>query len=274
MCICVHIYIYIYIYNEAPLVRALVNTVVDYSVTNLAGQPNRLLLQLQTMTNLPAGGGIRIEAPEGFVFEENCVVLDNPMREVPFVDLRPAAALLCTSSVPYITNMPLVTIQVIRGEVRAELYEFMIDAGNPRWPQDTASMTWTIFALSSVETGETADLTATLQGFAIENEMRAGELLGTPWVNYEATRRDDHPEQRSFVVLAFELASAPPTDVESSTLMVKAPLGFRFASLCQVVIGMNVFGEAMMYPQDYLPFEATAMVDSCEDYYYYYYYYY
>jgi len=246
---------------EAPQVRALVNCVVDYQLTNLAGQQNRLLLRLETITSLIAGGGLQIESPIGFIFEERCVLLDNPMRKAPATDLTKAARVICNSQVPFTTNKPMVTISVILGEIRPALYEFMIDTTNPRVQGDAASMSWTLFAYSSIGSQTTADLTATLQGFAIETPMRAGELI--EFVNYPLTQRNDHPDQRSFVVLAFELGGTPPEDV-SSVLTVKAPLGFTFAPLCEVIAGLDVFGPKRSYRLGLNSFEPAAAIQGCE----------
>jgi hypothetical protein len=245
---------------EAPQVRALVNCAVDYQVTSLSGQQNRLLLTLETITSLVAGGGLQIESPAGFIFEQRCVLLDNPMRIPPTADLTTAARAICTSEVPYTTNKPLVTVSVISGEIRPGLYEFMIDTTNPRVQGDAASMGWTLYAYSSIGSQTTADLTATLQGFPIEKPMRAGEIVEK--VSYALTDRNDHPDQRSFIVLAFELAERPPE--ATSVLTVKAPLGFSFAPLCEVIAGLNVFGPNYLYPFGLRIFEASAAIEGCE----------
>lgn len=245
---------------EAPQVRSLINTLVDYQLTNLAGQLNRLLLRVQTITSLRIGGGLEIEAPEGFVFEERCVILDNPMRRAPSINFLSTAAAMCTSKVPYITKKPLVTFSIVSGEVRPAQYEFMIDAQNPRVEQDSNSMTWTIYAYVSIGNREPADLAATLRGFPIESPMRKGELVNS--VNHKLTHRDDHPSQRSYVVLAFELGQKPSEQLEH-VLTVKAPLGFEFAPLCDVIVGKDVFGPGYMYTFGYFEFEASATIIGC-----------
>jgi len=247
---------------EAPQVRALINAAVDYQMTNLAGQQNRVLLRLETITSLTAGGGLVIETPQGFVFESRCALLDNPTRQPPVIDLTSSAFILCASEVPYTTGRPLVTITVRNGEVRPAQYEFMIDTQNPRVVQDAAGMMWSISAYTNVGTTQTADITATLEGFPIEAPMRSGEIVDT--VRYALTQRDDHPVQRSFVVLAFELREPPAEEFEEAVLMVKAPMGFEFSALCEVVIGRDVFGLGESYPQTYSLFEPGATVAGCE----------
>jgi len=245
---------------EAPQVRALVNGAVDYAVTNLAGQQNRLLFQIETITNVFSAGGIVIEAPSGFVFEVRCVVLSNVMIELPYKDLVSAASLSCTSTVPYTTNKPLVTVAVVSGEIRPAPYEFMMDVQNPTTQQDATAMVWTVHAYANTDLAEISDLAALLAGFAIERPMFAGQLVNQ--VQYQRTRRDDHPGQRSFVVLAFELRSLPPST--DSILIVKAPLGLHFTALCQVIVGQDVFGVGAVYPFGYYAFEPSAAVLGCE----------
>eukprot|EP00928_Gymnodinium_smaydae_P067549 TRINITY_DN5053_c0_g2_i1.p1 TRINITY_DN5053_c0_g2~~TRINITY_DN5053_c0_g2_i1.p1 ORF type:complete len:2124 (+),score=252.10 TRINITY_DN5053_c0_g2_i1:188-6373(+) len=245
---------------DAPRVQALVNVAVDYQDTSLAGQQNRLLFQLETITNIVVGGGFVIEAPPGFVFEERCVVLDSPMREAPYVDLSTAAAAVCSSEVPYTTNRPLVTIAVVAGEVRAASYEFMLDAQNPRTELDAVSVAWKISALANLGLAQPADLAATVLGFPIESPMRSGELLSE--VDYSATKRDDHPLQETFVILSFRLDKLPVAD-GPSVLTVKAPLGYKFPALCEVVVGQEVFGALAVYPIGYAPFDASAGLLSC-----------
>lgn len=244
----------------APQVRALVNGAVDFQDTNLAGQQNRLFFQVETVTNLMTGGGIVIETPKGFVFQERCVVLVSPMRVKPFQDLSTATPAVCTSEVPFTTNKPLVTISVVSGEIRAAAYEFMIDAQNPQTAQDALAMTWTISTFSNIGLVEVADLSATLGGFAVESPMLGGELVKA--VDYTTTRRDDHPLQESFVVLAFQLDGNPSFEV-SDTLTVKAPLGFTFPGLCVVIVGSSVFGQYSPYPSGYYAFQASATVTNC-----------
>jgi len=151
---------------EAPPVRALVNALVDYQMTNLAGQQNRILFQLEMVTNLQVGGGLTIEAPAGFVFEESCVLLSNPMRQAPLFDLAPVATMVCTSEVPFTTGRPLVTVAIVRGEVRAAHYEFMIDAENPRWTYSSHSMVWSIHAYANIELADISDVPAVVDGFS------------------------------------------------------------------------------------------------------------
>lgn len=257
---------------EAPKVRALVNCEVEYLVTSLAGKQNRLKVKLELNTGLPKGGGMTLESPPGFVFERNCAVLASPALRAPYKDLSSIdAKLLCGSSVPYTTDRPLVTISVLTGAVAAAPYEFAIDVQNPMTPSEATEMTWIISSFTNVGLEDLADLAATVQGFAVESPMQSGKLLGrTDGVNFASTRRDDHPGQLSNVIVSFSLTTTP-VEVQNSVLTVKAPPGFSFLELCKVVVAEDtglqddsVFGSGNAFPNDYRPFESTAVVSSCK----------
>jgi hypothetical protein len=248
---------------EAQRVRALVNAAVDYSVSSVIGQENRLLLRFETITNIPTGGGLKIEAPVGFVFEEKCVILANPMRVAPYLDLGAAATILCESEVPYVTNRAIVSLTAVKGSIVAALYEFMIDARNPTTPLAKGASSWIFSSYSSMGTSAVQDIEAVIPTFPVESPMLEGELVGYPTLTYDRTTRDDHPGQRSFVVLAFKLREQP-LHSNSMELVVKAPLGFIFAPLCEVIVGSNVFGTNYPYPFGYRSFEAGVTVKSCK----------
>eukprot|EP00931_Biecheleriopsis_adriatica_P064569 TRINITY_DN39331_c0_g1_i1.p1 TRINITY_DN39331_c0_g1~~TRINITY_DN39331_c0_g1_i1.p1 ORF type:complete len:2141 (-),score=384.05 TRINITY_DN39331_c0_g1_i1:55-6009(-) len=255
----------------APKVRALVSSLVDYLMTSLAGQPNRLLVRFEAITSLPLGGGFTLDAPSGYVFEESCAVLASPARRAPYQDLANIpATLLCSSTLPYTTDRPLVTISVLSGEVLAGAYEFAMDVQNPMTPSAAGALVWSLSSWTNLGLKEIGDLTAIIDSFPVETPMQFGQLVGSSFgVNYALTGRDDHPGQLSNVILAFELTSTPEL-TEDSPLVVKAPPGYSFVPLCSVVLAddvgngaESVFGRDTPFPTIFAQFEASAAVASC-----------
>ncbi|CAJ1415321.1 unnamed protein product [Effrenium voratum] len=245
---------------EAPQVRAIVNFMVDYFLTSLAGKENVLQIQFQSVTALTLGGFLLIEAPAGFSVEASCAVQESPALDQSFQDLVTAGAVLrCSSEVPFATQRPQVTLVVVSGEVPAGAYSFRLDARNPLVPEQ-GGLVWSI---SSDAGGTPADMGATVEGFPVESAMAYGELLGADTVSFAATGRDDHPGQVTNVILAFELSSTP-SFAGTAPLTVKAPPGFVFPTLCTFMVTGDVFGDALPFPATFSAFDALAVVSSCE----------
>ena len=97
---------------------------MDYTC-NLVGQRNRLLVELETATNLPRAGGFLIDAPIGFLFDEKCVVYSGRRAQLP--------GTICTAAMLMTNNRFQVEITAL-AVVVADHYELWIDATNPTAP--------------------------------------------------------------------------------------------------------------------------------------------
>ncbi|CAK9001002.1 unnamed protein product [Durusdinium trenchii] len=234
---------------------------VDYFLTNLAGKENVLQIHFQSITTLMPSGYFLLEAPTGFAIQENCAVLESLALEEPFQDLAASGAnLQCSSLVLFTTQHVQVTIFVSSGTVKAAAYSFGLSARNPLVPE--RGLLWTISSFANPQ--QIADLSSTVEGFQVETPMLFGALLGRDsGISYSATRRDDHPGQVTNVILAFELSNTP-SFTGAATLVVKAPPGFQFPSLCSFMVVGDIFGDGIPFPAIYFPFDPSAVVSSCQ----------
>lgn len=136
----------------APLVRKLLNAEIGYKTSRNATL-NEITFSLQTVTDIPRGGGIVISGPGGFFFDPVCLPVAVIAAKVKGQE---AAAegdtdlpfdATCTSIVDGTYETPTVSITAGPMGIAAKLYKFHLSVTNPRSVSDkdisSASDVWT-----------------------------------------------------------------------------------------------------------------------------------
>ena len=116
----------------AKPVRALKNANLDYSTT-VVGKENALQINIETITQIPEGGGLRIVVPEGFTFEINCEVvrqIDPQATDPPSLGCNRIDDPNEGSN-----GRPVVLLRALSGGLRPGLHMFAILVQNPMGPQ-------------------------------------------------------------------------------------------------------------------------------------------
>jgi hypothetical protein len=253
-----------------PPVRALKNAAVSYR-TSIITRENLLQFTLETVTTIPALGGIEITAPPGFVFEASC-----ELTRVNDPDAPPPPNLVCRSMAA-VGGGRLIRLQVPSpGSLAPGMHYFAVLAANPtsevlNYPSNTAcgtSICWffdTYQSLIGSSPGNVPlDYGTTTQGFSIRNRMREARIIELTEEQRRATGRDDRPLQPNSIIFTFKLN----VDVlqTSTEMTIRAPYGFVFPEEClpgvEVDIG-SVFGEGNRFPPEYDVWPTGVTVSSC-----------
>lgn len=259
---------------DAPLVRALKNAAVDYTSTVLAKE-NVLQFQVETVTDIPAEGGIAIVAAAGFTFEASCdvgAVLDPTAPTPP--DLE------CTSTLDPVLERYRLRLRVPAGaSLPAGLHYFAVLGENPEdpvlnYPDLTSacgtSECWLFDTYENLD-GDDADLGAATkldhgtaaQGFSIRTQMYDAAVPDISDAERYATGREDRPLMPNSVVFSFEVIEAISG---AMTLILRGPAGFVFEEDCLSTVEVSqstVFGVGSKFPPEYTVWPDGVSVTDC-----------
>ncbi|CAK0879861.1 unnamed protein product, partial [Prorocentrum cordatum] len=259
---------------DAPLVRALKNADVDYTSTVVAKE-NQLQFQVETVTDIPAEGGIAIVAAAGFTFETSCDVvaaLDPTLPAPP--------DLVCSAALDPALERYRLRLQVpAGGSLPAGLHYFAVLGENPEDPvlnyPDLASPCGTsecwLFDTYENLNGDDADLGqatkldhgTAAQGFSLRTQMYDAALPEINDAERFATGRDDRPLMANSVIFSFEVIEAISGPM---TLILRGPAGFVFEEDCLSTVEVSqstVFGVGSKFPPEYVVWPAGISVTEC-----------
>ncbi|CAK0796480.1 unnamed protein product [Prorocentrum cordatum] len=209
----------------APPVRALRNAALDYE-SNLAEEDTVLIFQIQTTTDIPAGGRLTITGPEGFEFDKVCRPEAAPSARGSPYDVNPLAGFLtfppdvaCSWSTTAgdalqgIAATSVVTVTAGSQGIRAGLYRFQLQATNPPAtipPQADPSSDcgyaccWNFG--TTVAQGAILDAPQSIPCFGVNGRMSGGGMPALTDVQARDTARDDRPMMYNPIVFVVALS--------------------------------------------------------------------
>jgi hypothetical protein len=259
---------------DAPLVRALKNVDVDYTSTVVAKE-NLLQFRVETVTSIPAEGGIAIVAAAGFSFETSCdvvAVLDPTLPAPP--------DLVCSATLDPVLSRYRLRLRVpAGGSLPAGLHYFAVLGENPEdtvlnyADLNTACGTSECWLFDTYENlnGDDADLnlatkldyTTAAQGFSIRTQMYDAAVPDISDAERFATGRDDRPLMPNSVVFSFQAYE----DISGAmTLILRGPAGFVFEEDCLDTVEVSqstVFGAGSKFPPEYAVWPNGISVTEC-----------
>ncbi|CAE8629576.1 unnamed protein product [Polarella glacialis] len=256
----------------SPQVEAVTNFVVDYQ-SNLISQRQRVSVVLETSVTVPKDGVLRLQAPEGFAFEELCNAEAVPgelaLPEEASVTCR-ASAILAADGSPTGT---LVSLQPRAGPLPSGRLAFGLSVRNPsvlstnrggRSSACGAERCWVVEALDA--SGSATQAAAQAPSFAVNRLMPQAKILDLTFSERLATDRNDRPGRANNLIFAFSLSERPAS---AGKLVLSGPYGFVFDEDClpgfSVVRGPG--GVFLDLPGGWMPgyavWEAAARVRSC-----------
>jgi len=227
----------------APQIRALTNANVGFS-TNVENKLNQMRIELETVTQLPANGGIVIVAPANFVFASNCGFSKRDPLPAGYHHLPDDA--ICTvfsarrgllsetikgSNIMkrQLSTRPELRIKSPSQSIDPKKYSFNIAATNPvnavGVSADGASScgstscwdfsTHPVIGSTSLASATGSDLGIGISGFQVNVKMleaRFEQIYSTSPIGDDElrkrTNRDDRPSRRNSLIFAFKMACA------------------------------------------------------------------
>ncbi|KAF4652964.1 protein arginine methyltransferase 10, partial [Perkinsus chesapeaki] len=228
--------------TNSPPVQALINGEVTYHTSVAGATDNELCFRIQTISPIVRGGGIVIQGPSGFIFQENCVTLASP----GFMSLPTDS--YCRYQIDETAqDVPVVTITAGVSGIGANMYKFCLAVENPTTASDTAGF-WTFHSYEIISEESYLDYSTQVPGFTIKRpmfayhlvEQRRREVCGVGSVStncsledfsYWLTGRNDRPDVANQLIFSFALTE----DSVDGELVVIAPTGFEFDYECEVV---------------------------------------
>mmetsp|Transcript_104286 Transcript_104286/g.262459 ORF Transcript_104286/g.262459 Transcript_104286/m.262459 type:complete len:3286 (+) Transcript_104286:57-9914(+) len=243
-------------------VQAVVAAEVDFSqITMLQDPPNEIVLQFETVSDLPPGGGVYITGPEGYVVARNrdseCMPGPAPSArgspyEVPSDQCCTTS--ICTQKCPdtfflpddmacKLESLPLdpILINLTAGAsgLSAGRYRFLLQAINPAVqvpnPENIsrpcgAEICWSFTALNNMaDLNSIMDAPTYFPAFPIMKKMVESGLSELTDLQAALTGRDDRPLSENNLVLFFKLTKQM---LEPEVLSIRAPKGFIFREDC------------------------------------------
>jgi len=267
----------------APPVRALRNAALDYE-SNLAEEDTVLIFQIQTTTDIPAGGRLTITGPEGFEFDKVCRPEAAPSARGSPYDVNPLAGFLtfppdvaCSWSTTAgdalqgIAATSVVTVTAGSQGIRAGLYRFQLQATNPPAtipPQADPSSDcgyaccWNFG--TTVAQGAILDAPQSIPCFGVNGRMSGGGMPALTDVQARDTARDDRPMMYNPIVFVVALSQDAKYD---GTMRIRGPEGVVFQEDCQEDVqteGTKVFGDGTALDTNiYTAWPTDVKVTSC-----------
>jgi hypothetical protein len=261
----------------AQQVQSLTNAVVDYS-TNVEGKENTLTFQVQTQTDLEAGGGLYIVGPdvsgagtENFQLASVCQVVANQMGEGY---LNFPSDVECESGTVARGVATLVTIKIkaYATTMPKGLYRFSVLSINPvtavaNQPSDSScgyTQCWEFHTYTDLANLDgIVDKTISAVGFPINTKLIEGRLIELTDAQRLGTARDDRPKKVNNLVFAFKMANDA---LEETDLLLRGPQGFVFDDDCTTGVETReeaVFGSGNKWPPIYEKWPYQVEVTSC-----------
>lgn len=255
-----------------PHVRAIVNFTIGYQ-SNVVGLRHLLSVALETTTDVPIHGEVRVTAPVGFVFEESCSLFDVPGEPAAPTAVKckalPTYAPDGTKDGTALSLLPSTEI------LKSGRWVFAIIVRNPSVPRANRGGQVTScnyqecwFVLTKDDHGVELDAEGTTPGFPIQVPMPEAKLLDLNYYDRLATGRNDRPERLNNLIFSFTLAERPATAGE---LVLSGPAGFVLDEDCLPGLrtadniyqpDQSVFGSLPWAP-GYAHWEAAAQIRWC-----------
>lgn len=261
---------------EAPRVRSLKNAKVDYATT-IIGKENLVQFRLETITDIPAGGGIEITVPEGFQIDTNCelVQVRDPMAPPP-------PSLSCEAFLDSslgLNGRLVLRLRADQGLVAAH-HAFAVLSENPQstllnypvtgtgnldcgtlicWVFESFQFMANITNPSSVR----LDYSTAAQGFDITRQMLEARIPTLTEEQRLGTGRDDRPGQANTLIFAIKLSQDATVDGE---MLVRAPYGFTFEEECLSFVEVSesaTFGPKVRFPEEFTVWPANVLISQC-----------
>jgi hypothetical protein len=266
----------------AEPIRTLINPRVRYSF-NAQSKENTMTFEVQTMTEIPAGGMLKIAVPEGFRFTEQCRPTSVLVYQDNFLPEKHVCVFDDTDK-----RQPVIRILVGMDELNTKpdpefamppnTYMFRLVGTNPA---DTVvvqpdlstecgfSVCWKFSThyqkeqMGGFEQETLLDLPTSTPGFSINRKMVQARLPLIDEAVRRGTGRNDQPGKENQLIFAFTLNS----DVlEETILTLRGPYGVVFKEDCTdgfITAEDKVFGEGNKWPPAYDPWELEAVVGLC-----------
>eukprot|EP00931_Biecheleriopsis_adriatica_P048558 TRINITY_DN28067_c0_g1_i1.p1 TRINITY_DN28067_c0_g1~~TRINITY_DN28067_c0_g1_i1.p1 ORF type:complete len:3244 (-),score=551.12 TRINITY_DN28067_c0_g1_i1:114-9845(-) len=262
---------------EAPKVRALKNADVIASTTIL-GKENLVQFRIETITDVPFGGGIEILVPEGFKIDVDCELL--PVRDP---DAPPPPDLSCEAffdSSLGVDGRIILRLRTGEDGLPAGHHAFALLTENPKqtwlnypmggsgvlacgtlicWTFDTFQYIANITHPSSVK----LDFSTSAQGFDITRKMLEARIPTLTEEQRLATGRDDRPDQQNSIIFAVKLSQ---DSIESGEMVVTGPYGFTFAEECLKYVEVSeaqTFGPSIRFPEVFTVWPVDVLIRDC-----------
>lgn len=261
---------------EAPRVRALKNAKVDYATT-IIGKENLVQFRLETVTDIPPGGGIEITVPEGFQIDTNCelVQVRDPLAPAP-------PALTCEAFLDPnlgLNGRLVLRLRALQGLLAAH-HAFAVLAENPQntllnypvsgtgnlacgtlicWVFESFQFMANITNPSSVR----LDYSSAAQGFDITKQMLEARIPTLTEEQRLGTGRDDRPGQPNSLIFAIKLSEDASIDGE---MLVRAPYGFTFQEECLSAVEIResaTFGPQVRFPEEFTVWPSNVVISNC-----------
>mmetsp|Transcript_142909 Transcript_142909/g.247385 ORF Transcript_142909/g.247385 Transcript_142909/m.247385 type:complete len:2516 (+) Transcript_142909:3-7550(+) len=268
---------------QAPVVRALQNAHIDYT-TNIQAKENSLQFRIETVTAIPAGGGLEVAAPAGFQFADPCEIL--PVNDPTAPPPHPFGCRI-TIGTGDMAGRPM--IQLRTQGLPAGVHYFTIITENPlqtlyNYPTGTATpcathICWRFRSFSNMGSlppaGQSCcqqmitppsgqiDLETYSQGFSINTKMLEARIPVLTQVQRYDTGRDDRPMQPNSVIFAFSLTSDA---IAGGDMLLRGPYGFIFPESCLPGVEVreaNVFGRGNRFPPSYSVWPTGVTITGC-----------
>jgi hypothetical protein len=266
----------------APPVRALLNAALDYE-SNLAEEDTMLIFQIETITDITAGGQLTITGPEGFVFDDVCSPEAAPKARGSPYDVDHLANYLtlppdvtCSYSSTEgdaftgIAGTSVVTVTAGSQGIPAGLYRFQLEGTNPSAtspPQEDPSSTCgysCCWSFATAAQGAILDAPLLIPCFGVNGRMSGGGMPVLTDAEARDTLRDDRPLMYNPLVFVVSLSQ----DAKYAGYMrIRGPEGVVFQEDCQEDVqteGTKVFGDGTELDTNiYTAWPTDVKVTSC-----------
>lgn len=265
----------------ATEVRSLSNALLEYK-TNVETKVNTVTFQVQTVTQVPSGGGLVIQGPLGFEFPNPCQPEAAAMARGSTYQVEPIAGKVMSlpSDVQCSFEMGVEpagrsTIRIAAGAsgIMPGLYRFQMLGKNPSAvmanPMDNTKpcrrqYCWDFHSLEVLSNlNSPLDQMISVPSFPINSKMVEALMPTLTRDQQAATGRDDRPRSRNPLVFSFKLAN---TAVLPSEMLVRAPLGTIFREDCGEDVEVRpteVFGSGQALPPEYAVWPQGVSIVSC-----------
>lgn len=262
-----------------PLVQALVNGNLEY-VTNVESKENDLIFQLETITDVPAGGGFFFTGPAGFTMNK-CDLEVAPAERGSVYQVAPmqrrVRMLPNDVTCDFVPSANQTTFKITAGiaGIKSGLYRFMIHARNPAGitpnldddsTQCGKEFCWSLRSIQSMALGALApdlDAPVFVPAFSINTKIVQASLEKLSPAQQAATHRDDRPLRRNPLVFAFSLFS---NAIQPTIMLIRGPLGTIFREDCGQDVEVRsdqVFGLNQALPAGYTVWPDGVVATSC-----------
>ncbi|CAE7458820.1 unnamed protein product [Symbiodinium necroappetens] len=265
----------------APSVQSLTNAAMEYN-TNVEGKVNPIIFQIQTISQIPAGGGLFIEGPLGFEFPNPCTPEVAPAARGATYQVEPMAGRVLSLPMEVACSFQQTTGPTGRSIIRLTagasgimpgLYRFQLLGKNPATAVANSvdntkpcmmQFCWDFHSLQVIGNVNTKlDSSISIPSFDINVKMVEALIPELTREQQAATGRDDRPLSRNPLVFKFKLGSAA---IFSGTMLIRGPLGTIFREDCAEDIEVRpteVFGTGQMLPEEYAVWPQGVEIVSC-----------